>query len=51
MFALQTSILPDGDVFGGRMGEVVDNATSHLTPEDLAAIAEYLLALPPLPNG
>jgi mono/diheme cytochrome c family protein len=51
VFALQTSIMPDGDVFGAGMGEVVDNATSHLTPEDLEAIAEYLLSLPPRPDA
>ncbi len=47
-FALQTGILPDGDVLGGAMAEVVEDATSHLTPDDRAAIAEYLLSLPPL---
>ncbi len=47
-FALQTGILPDGDVLGGAMAEVVEDATSHLTPDDRAAIADYLLSLPPL---
>ena len=47
-FALQTGILPDGDVLGGAMAEVVEDATSHFTPDDRAAIAEYLLSLPPL---
>jgi mono/diheme cytochrome c family protein len=47
-FALQTGILPSGDVLGGAMGEVIEDATSHLTPDDRAAIAEYLLSLPPL---
>jgi mono/diheme cytochrome c family protein len=46
-FALQTGILPDGDVLGGAMSEVVDDATSHLTADDRNAIAEYLLSLPP----
>jgi mono/diheme cytochrome c family protein len=50
-FALQTGILPDGDVLGGAMAEVVEDATSHLTPEDRAAIAEYLLSLPPLEDA
>jgi mono/diheme cytochrome c family protein len=47
-FALQTGILPDGDVLGGAMAEVVEDATGHFTPDDRAAIAEYLLSLPPL---
>jgi mono/diheme cytochrome c family protein len=50
-FALQTGILPDGDVLGGAMSEVVDDATSHLTAEDRDAIAEYLLSLPPLASA
>jgi mono/diheme cytochrome c family protein len=50
-FALQTGILPDGDVLGGAMSEVIDDATSHLTADDRNAIAEYLLSLPPLPGA
>jgi mono/diheme cytochrome c family protein len=50
-FALQTGILPDGDVLGGAMSEVVTDSTGHLTPEDRAAIAEYLLSLEPLANA
>jgi mono/diheme cytochrome c family protein len=49
-FALQTGILPDGDALGGAMGDVISDDTSHLTPEDRAAIAEYLLSLEPLAN-
>ncbi|MGH6906022.1 MAG: hypothetical protein ACREIR_25155 [Geminicoccaceae bacterium] len=48
MFAFQTSILPDGDVFGGAMAEVVDDGLSHLSADDLEAIAEYLLTVEPL---
>ena len=33
-FALKTSILPDGDVLGGAMAEVVEDATSHWTDDD-----------------
>jgi hypothetical protein len=33
------------------MSEVVRESTSHLTQEDLDAIAEYLLSLPPLPDA
>jgi len=50
VFALQTGILPDGDVLGGLMSEVVKDSTSHLERPDLEAIAEYLLSLPPLPG-
>jgi mono/diheme cytochrome c family protein len=50
-FALQTGILPDGDVLGGAMSEVVRDSTGHLTQEDRAAIAEYLLSLEPLPDA
>jgi mono/diheme cytochrome c family protein len=50
-FALQTGILPDGDVLGGAMSEVVRDSTGHLTPEDRTAIAEYLLSLEPLPDA
>jgi mono/diheme cytochrome c family protein len=48
VFALQTSILPDGDVLGGAMGQVVEESTSHLERADLEAIAEYLLSLQPV---
>jgi mono/diheme cytochrome c family protein len=50
-FALQTSILPDGDVFGGAMAAVVDDATSHLEPADLEAIATYLMSIEPKPDA
>jgi mono/diheme cytochrome c family protein len=50
-FALQTGILPDGDVLGGAMAEVVKDATSYLTAEDRTAIAEYLRSLPPLEDA
>ena len=42
-YALKTGILPDGDVFGGSMGEVVRDGTAFLTNEDRKAIATYLL--------
>lgn len=35
--------MPDGDVFGGAMGEVVNYGTSFLTDEDRKAMATYLL--------
>jgi mono/diheme cytochrome c family protein len=50
-FALQTSLLPDGDTFGGEMAAVVDDATSHLEPADLEAIATYLMSVEPKPDA
>ena len=50
-FALQTGILPDGDTVGGDMGSVVKDATSHLTPADLEAIAIYLMTVEPKPDA
>jgi mono/diheme cytochrome c family protein len=47
---LRDGALPDFDYVGGTMAEVVRNSTSRLTPEDRAAIAEYLLALPAISN-
>jgi mono/diheme cytochrome c family protein len=46
-FALKTSILPDGDVLGGAMAEVVEDATSHWTDQDREAVAEYLFTVEP----
>lgn len=51
VFALQTGILPDGDVLGGAMNPVIEDSTSHLTREDLEAIAEYLLSQEPVPSA
>lgn len=47
---LRTGLLPDGDVVGAGMGEVVENSTSRLTNEDRAAIAEYLQSQQPVAN-
>lgn len=46
-YFLETGELPDGDTVGGAMVRVIRN-TSQLTPEDRAAIAEYLKSLPPV---
>lgn len=45
---LQTGLLPDGDGVQGTMAEAIDEGYSHLTAEDREAIAEYILALPPI---
>jgi mono/diheme cytochrome c family protein len=47
---LELGILPDGDFAGNGMSDVIENSTSHLTPEDRRAIAVYLRSLPPLPD-
>ncbi|GGE62755.1 c-type cytochrome [Actibacterium pelagium] len=42
-YALRTGLMPDGDAFGGSMGEVVLYGTSFLTEDDRKAMATYLL--------
>lgn len=42
-FALRTGITPEGDAFGGAMGEVVLQGTAYLTEADREAIATYLM--------
>jgi mono/diheme cytochrome c family protein len=49
-YFLDTGILPDGDVAGGLMDEVIRQGTGRLTPADRHAIAVYLRALPPIEN-
>lgn len=49
-FFLKTGILPDGDVAGGAMEDVIRQSTAHLTDRDRAAIALYLRSLAPLPG-
>jgi mono/diheme cytochrome c family protein len=43
---LESGFMPDGDVVGGSMYEVVTDSTSHLTDADREAIATYLMDLP-----
>jgi len=47
---LETGMLPDYDVVGSGMGDVVRNSTSLLTPADRAAIVAYLRTLPAIAN-
>ena len=47
---LQTGFLPDGDVVGSLMADVVEHSTSHLTVDDQLAIAIYLQSLMPVRN-
>jgi mono/diheme cytochrome c family protein len=46
-YFLETGEMPDGDKAGGSMRRVIRN-TSQLSPEDRAAIAQYLKSLPPV---
>jgi mono/diheme cytochrome c family protein len=46
-YFLDIGMLPDGDFAGGSMSAVIDDNTSHLTPEDRKAIAIYLVSLTP----
>jgi mono/diheme cytochrome c family protein len=46
-YFLETGELPDGDKAGGSMARVIRN-TSQLSPEDRAAMAEYLKSLQPV---
>ena len=46
-YFLETGATPDGDSAGGSMVRVIKN-TSQLSPEDRAAIADYLKSLPPV---
>jgi len=49
-FILKTGFLPNRDVDGGAMGEVIDDGMSYLNDADQAAIAAYPRDLPPLPG-
>ncbi len=49
-YYLESGFTPDYDSVGGAMVDVIRN-TSQLPPDDRAAIAAYLKALPALPNG
>ncbi len=51
VFLLRAGMLPDGDFVGGGMGEVVSENTSHLTEDDLRAIAAYLQMMPAVENA
>lgn len=50
-YALRTGVMPDGDVLGGSMAEVVKYGTSYMDDADREAIATYLLTIDgKLPN-
>jgi mono/diheme cytochrome c family protein len=48
---LETGLMPDGDSAGDLMAEVIDNGLQYLKKDDLAAIAEYVLSLPPVEHA
>lgn len=45
---LQMGLKPDGDDTQGLMSELIETGYSHLGEEDLRAIADYILSLPPI---
>jgi mono/diheme cytochrome c family protein len=47
---LGSVILPNGDVAGSLMGEVIRRSTSKMTESDRDAVATYLESLPPIAN-
>ena len=49
-YFLESGELPDGDYTGSLMTEVVDNATSKLTPGDRRAMVDYLRSLAAIPG-
>jgi mono/diheme cytochrome c family protein len=49
-FLLQLGMMPDGDVVGSLMHEVVEDGTASLPRDDLDAIIAYLRSLPPIEN-
>lgn len=50
-FFLELGMTPDGDFAGGEMAEVISGTTSRLTPDDRAAIVEYLRNVPPIEHA
>jgi mono/diheme cytochrome c family protein len=47
---LTAGLTADGDVPAEAMGEVIENTTSQLMPQDLDAMVAYLRSLPPQPE-
>ena len=47
---LKSGILPDGDVAGSLMGEVIRRSASQMTDTDRDAVATYLEGIAPLAN-
>jgi mono/diheme cytochrome c family protein len=47
-FFLEIGMTPGGDFTGGSMADVVDGVTAPMTAADRAALAAYVLSLPPV---
>lgn len=47
---LRDGVKPDFDTVQGTMATVITHSTSSLTEDDMAAIATYLISLPPHPS-
>ena len=50
VWLLKTGFTPAGDDMQGSMAALVRHGSSHLRDEDLGAVAEYVLSLPPIDN-
>jgi mono/diheme cytochrome c family protein len=50
VWLLQTGFMPDGDDIQGEMKLLVEHGSSHLSPDDLKAVATYILSLPAIEN-
>lgn len=48
---LETGMNPEGDSAGDLMAEAIDNGLKYLRADDRAAIAEYVLSLPPVEHA
>lgn len=47
-YYFETGATPEGDYAGGLMADVIDHSLRHLTPPDRAALAAYVVSLPPI---
>lgn len=47
---LKTGLTPSGDAIQGTMAKLVEHGSSHLSDEDLAAVAAWVVSLPPVEN-
>lgn len=50
VWLLKTGFTPEGDDVQGSMAALVRHGSSHLGDDDLGAVAEYVLSLPPIDN-
>ncbi len=51
VWLLQTGFTPSGDDVQDTMAALVRHGSSHLAADDLAAVADYILSLPPIENA